>query len=116
MRTQKIKRQESSNLHTQVVGSQQLSNVDVDSSLNATSESSLVQTIIEVLVQKGMPRSIFSKEEIQKIARLHGAGATVSQFIDGHDISKRCSKSNRVCLNKLIEVVDSLVIQTVANT
>lgn len=89
-------------------------NAHDDFQMNAM-EPDLVETIVEVLIEKGMPRSRFYPDAIDAIQRLHAAGATLNQFVSGFDIALKYTKGNGFGVNYLIKVVDTLVVKAKKN-
>lgn len=86
--------------------------INTDDDLNLESvESEMIETIVEVLVEKGIPRSKFTSDAIKAIRQLHIAGATLNQFISGYEISIKYTKDKSFSVNYLLKVVESLVVK-----
>jgi hypothetical protein len=76
---------------------------------NGEGDSILIETIIEALVEKGMPRAKFYPDATKAIQQLQAAGATLTQFLCGYDIAVKCTNGNGFGVNYLVKVVDSLL-------
>ena len=73
--------------------------------------SPVTQTIIDSLIEKGMSKNKFYADSITAITRLHEAGATTKQFIEGYDIALQTTKGSGFGVNYLIKVVESLLLK-----
>lgn len=82
-----------------------------DELIDESIKSEMVEAIIEVLIEKGIPRTKVTTDAVKGIYELHIAGATLNQFINGYDISTKYTKGKGFGINYLLKVVESLVVK-----
>ncbi len=72
-------------------------------------ESNNVQTIIDSLIEKGIPRKKFYPDTIEAMERLHAAGATLQHYLQGLEIATRVTNGNGFGVGYLIKAVESIL-------
>lgn len=84
---------------------------DKDCSNHSELDCHTAQTVIDALIEKGMPANRFYTDSIDSINKLIAAGATSTLFLEGYQISIFTTKSNGFGINYLVKVVETLLIK-----